>query len=155
MRTSILSGLVISLFVINIAFAQTGRNIKNSDKTKNEIVTIKGSITSINHPVAVVRGDDGKNYELRLGPSWYWKQNNLNLKNKGAVEVKGELEKNNGKNSIYPYTIYQDGKTITLADKNGLPLWNLNGSSKGRIQDNGMGKGNGSCGKGKCPGSVD
>lgn len=68
MRTSIFSAMVISLFVINIAFAQTGRNIKNSDKIKNEVVTIKGSVTSINHPVAVVKGDDGRVMNSALVP---------------------------------------------------------------------------------------
>jgi hypothetical protein len=153
MKTSIFSTIIISLFLLNIAFAQTGRNIKNSDKTKNEVVTVKGSVTSINHPVAVVKGDDGKNYELRLGPSWYWKQNNLDLKDKGNVEVKGELEKNNGNNYIYPYTIIQNGKTITLADNNGNPVWTggkkHNGKSMGQMNGNGKGNGNGngSCGR--------
>jgi hypothetical protein len=150
MKTSILSTIVISLFLLNIAFAQNGRNIKNNDKIKNEVVTIKGTITSINHPVAIVKGNDGKSYELRLGHSWYWKQNNLDLKDKGNVEIKGELEKNNSKNFIYPYTINQDGKTITLADKDGKPLWAGNGkhnSKKGGMHGNGNMKGN--CGGGR------
>ena len=148
--------MVISLFAINIAFAQTGRNIKNSDKNKNEVVTIKGSVTSINHPVAVVKGDDGKSYELRLGPSWYWKQNNLDLKDNGNVEIKGELEKSNGKNFIYPYSINQDGKTITLADKDGKPLWVGNGknnSKGGSMHGKGNMKGNCGSGKGNCCGN--
>jgi hypothetical protein len=152
MRTSVFSAIIISLFAINIAFAQNGRNIKNTDKTKNEVVTIKGSVTSINHPVAVVKGDDGKSYELRLGPSWYWKQNNLDMKDKGNVEIKGELEKSNGKNFIYPYTINQDGKIITLADKDGKPLWAGNGkhnNKKGNMHGNGNMKGNCGSGNGK------
>jgi hypothetical protein len=155
MKTSILSTIVISLFLLNIAFAQNGRNIKNSDKNKNEVVTVKGSVTSINHPIAVVKGDDGKNYELRLGPSWYWKQNNLDLKDKGTVEVNGELEKNSSKNFIYPYTIIQGGKTITLADKDGKPLWagskKHNGKSMGQMRGNGNRNGNGNM-KGNCGG---
>ncbi|MDR3610531.1 MAG: hypothetical protein P4L27_08220 [Ignavibacteriaceae bacterium] len=151
MRTNIIIGLVISLFLINLTYAQTGRNIKS--KNKNEIVTVKGSVTSINHPVAIVKGDDGKNYELRLGPSWYWKQNKIELKEKGNIEIKGELEKTDGKNYIYPYTLIQDGKTITLADKDGNPVW-AGGMHKGKAIDNMKGKGNGNGnGKGNCGGN--
>jgi hypothetical protein len=151
MKTCILATIVISMFLLNIIFAQSGRNIRNNNK--NEVVTVKGSVTSINHPIAFVKGDDGKSYELRLGPSWYWKQNNLDLKDKGNVEIKGELEKSNGKNFIYPYTIIQDGKTISLADNNGNPVWagnkKHNGKSMGQMNGNGKGngKGNGSCGR--------
>jgi hypothetical protein len=139
MRTNLILGIVLSLFLFNLSFAQKGRNIHSNNK--NEVVTIKGSVVSINHPIAVIKGDDGKSYELRLGPSWYWKQNKLEIKEKGNIEVKGELEKSNDKFFIYPNSIIQDGKTITLTDNNGKPLWAGNGKNKEKGMGGSHGKG--------------
>ena len=78
------------------------------------------------------KGDDGKTYELRLGPVWFWKDHKYELKSNGAAEIKGELAKTENTLYLYPYTITQAGSTIELADKDGAPTWSRRGNGQGR-----------------------
>ena len=94
--------------------------------------------------MATFKGDDGKTYELRLGPIWFWNNNEFELKENIAAEIKGEVEKKDNVIYFYPYTIKQSGETIRLTAKDGAPLWAGHGKGYGR----GMGRGNGCCGHG-------
>lgn len=141
MKTKILFGLLGIVFVFSSLFAQSGRNYRKNSGNKNEVVTIMGTITSINHPGATLKGDDGKTYEMRLGPAWFWKDHKYELKSNTAAEIKGELAKTRNTLYLYPYTITQAGSTIELSDKDGAPTWSRRGNGQGR----GMGRGNGCC----------
>jgi hypothetical protein len=143
-KTIRLLGLLGIVLVFSSLFAQSGRNYRKNSGNKNEVVTIKGTITSINHPVAMLKGDDGKTYEMRLGPAWFWKDHTYELKLNTATEIKGELSKTENTLYLYPYTITQAGSTIELADKDGAPTWSRRGNGQGR----GMGRGNECCGSG-------
>jgi hypothetical protein len=132
------------LFIATSIFAQRTLNPEN-------IKTITGTITSVDHPVAKFKADDGTEYDLRMGPYWYWQNNNYSLKNASAT-IKGEIGTKNGINEIYPSEIEQNGTTIKLTDDKGYPLWS--GGEKGCCKGKGYGwkKGNGKGwnGKGQC-----
>lgn len=127
------------MFIASLVFAQRTLNPDN-------IKTISGTITSIDHPVAKFKADDGTEYDLRMGPYWYWQNNNYSLTNTNAT-VKGEISTKNGVNEIYPFEIEQNGTKIKLADENGLPLWSKGG--KGRNKGYGKGCPNCPCWKNK------
>ena len=136
--------LILTLLVMFIAasvFAQRTLNPEN-------IKTISGTITSIDHPVAKFKADDGTVYDLRMGPYWYWQNNNYSLTATYAT-VKGEIESKNGVNEIYPSEIEQSGSTIKLADDKGFPLWSKGGKGWDKGKGNGKGCPNCPCWKNK------
>ncbi len=110
-------------------------------KSGNDVQTISGTVTDNVRPCGTLKGDDGSEYTIHLGPIWYWEDNNYELK-LSAVQIKGEVS---GKD-IYPYEIIQDGKTMVFTDDKGVPKWNKDG--KGRGYGKGYGRGNG---RGNCP----
>ena len=114
-------------------------------KSGNDVQTITGTITSVDHPVAKMKADDGKEYTVYMGPYWFWNENNYSLSANMSAEIKGDV---NG-TDLYPWTIVQDGKTMTFTDDKGAPKW---GNGKCQYRDgSGKGRGNGNGpGKGKC-----
>lgn len=91
------------------------------------VSSVEGEITQVQNPVAQLKSNDGKTYELRLGPIWFWVNNNYELKAGEKVEVNGAVNENNGTLYMFPYIIKHEGKTIILVDSNGVPLWARNG----------------------------
>ena len=119
-------------------------------QVNNEPITITGNITEVNHPIAKFKSDDGTIYEIHMGPYWYWLNNGYKLNNETAV-VKGEVKSVNGVNELFPVEITQNGNSIKLTDKDGIPLW------AGQKNNNGKGygwkNGRGNCGNcPNCPG---
>lgn len=127
---------ILVLFVATSVFAQRTLNPDN-------IKTYTGSIISVDHPVAKFKADNGTEYDVRLGPIWYWQNNNYTLTTNVNTTVKGEESNVNGINEIYPSEIEQDGKTIKLTDDKGYPLWSNGGKGWNRGNGNGWKKGNG------------
>ncbi len=84
-----------------------------------EKVLIKGRLVEIKHPIAVVIGDDGKRYPVRLGPYWYWKKRGYKLRSGERVHILG-LKK--GK-LIFPIIIKTKGQKFLIRDECGIPLW--------------------------------
>ncbi len=115
----------------------------------NDVQTITGTITSVDHPIAVLKTDDGKEYTIHMGPYWFWNENNYSLSTNISVEIKGEVKSTD----IYPWTILQNGKSMTFTDDKGTPKWGngkcqyRDGSGKGR--GNGNGRGDGKCWRNK------
>ena len=130
--------LFLTLMIMFITASVFAQRTLNPDNVK----TINGTITSVNHPTAIFKADDGTEYELRMGPYWYWQNNKYTLTNTSAT-VKGEVKEVNDKNEIYPSEIEQSGSKIKLTDDKGFPLWLKDG--KGWKKGNGKGwkKGNG------------
>lgn len=117
----LLAGAMIVLFAI-VVMAQDGRRGSARERwDSDEIVTLKGEITDAAMPVAKFKCE-GKEYAVHLGPQWFWKQKNYELK-KGEAELRGELEKESDGLHFYPYTVTQGSAKIELADDDGVPHW--------------------------------
>jgi hypothetical protein len=143
------SALVLTVVFLMAGFAYSQR----SDGTTSEYIdvdnvqTVEGEITDVNHPIAKMKGDDGKEYEVHMGPFWYWDENQYKLQHNVRARIKGEVKEVQGRYEFYPWEIVQDGKTMTFADDKGVPSWS---KGKGKGKGNGKGKGYGK-GRGNCP----
>jgi len=134
MKTKILT-LAMVLIISGTLFAQRTLNTEN-------IKEISGTVTEVNHPVAKISGDDGTLYELRMGPYWYWSNNNLSLSANTAIVLRGEVKNLNGINQIYPYDLTQNGTKIVLANDDGTPKWFKGKGKRGNRGNNSFRKGN-------------
>lgn len=130
--------LILTMLIMFIATSVFAQRTLNPDNIK----TITGTITSVDHPIAKFKADDGTEYDLRMGPYWYWQNNKYTLTNTSAT-VKGEVKTVNGNNEIYPSEIEQSGSTIKLTDDKGLPLWSKGGKGWNKGNGKGWKKGNG------------
>lgn len=158
-RKSIIT-IAILLLITTVTFAQRA----NWQWGNDNVQTITGTITDNTRPCGFLKADDGNVYRVHLGPVWYWNQNDYALALTNAI-IKGNVKEVNGEFNVYPYTITQDGKTMTFADDNGVPKWSNgkgwgkgncrgrgNGNGWGRGNGNGWGNGNGNgWGRGNCP----
>jgi len=131
--------LVIVLLTFSITF---GQRTLDPDNVKE----LNGTITNVNHPIAIFKTDDGIEYEVRLGPYWFWTNNNYKLETNASTTIKGEV--NTKYNEIYPYEITQNNNVIKLADEKGFPLWSRGGKNwdnRGYGWKKGRGWGRGCC----------
>lgn len=138
----------ILLMIASVTFAQRADRNQSEYFDTDNVQTIKGTVSSVNHPISIIKSDDGKEYEMHMGPFWYWNQNDFELNNNASVEIKGEVKERNGIYELYPWTIIQNGKTMSFADDKGVPNW-----SGGRGKGNWRGKGYGwqrGWGRGNC-----
>ncbi|MBZ0201326.1 MAG: hypothetical protein K8H86_15765 [Ignavibacteriaceae bacterium] len=143
MKTRIILIATLLLFAVISILPQNGRARQMGERwDKDEVVKVTGTLKSVSHPVAIVNGNDGKEYELRMGPVWFWKNNDYKLQPGEKIEISGEIENDNGKYYLYPYVINQNGKEIKLADEDGVPVWSRGGRGNSRNYDNrGYGRG--------------
>lgn len=124
----IVISLIFTFLIATLIFPQN-KNL-NSAITRwsgTTVTSVKGEIIQIQNPIAQFKSSDGKIYELRLGPIWFWANNNYELKTGEKVEIKGAVKEDNGMFYMFPYTIKNQDKTIILADSTGLPLWSKGG----------------------------
>jgi len=129
--------IIVLVLIAGFAFAQ-----RNTTDTFSP-VTITGSVSEVNHPIATFKSEDGTLYQIHMGPYWYWLNNGYKLNNETAT-IKGEVKTVNGINELYPVEVTQNGNTIKLTDDKGVPLWaGYNGNGNGR--GNGYGWNNGAC----------
>ena len=133
---------IISLvLVLFISFAYSQRSDDKGERWDTDnVLTLIGTVTGIDHPLAEFKSDDGNTYQIHMGPYWYWKDNNYELKKDIKIQVKGEVKGS----ELYPWEIEQDGSKMYFADDNGVPKWsgsNNNGWKKGNgYKGNGRGK---------------
>jgi len=84
-----------------------------------EKIVIQGKVTELQHPIALVKGDDGKLYRVRLGPYWYWKKKGYKLSPGEKIRIlgfkKGKL--------VFPIVITTKGRKYLIRDECGVPLW--------------------------------
>lgn len=139
-----LAFLILVLFS-NIASAQRSDGKTSEYIDADNVQTISGEITDVNHPIAKMKGDDGNEYEIHMGPFWYWDDNGYKLQHQVRAQVRGEVKQVQGRYEFYPWEITQNGKSMTFADDNGVPKW-----SKKKGKGPGNGKGYHGHGKGKC-----
>ncbi len=116
--------MVVALMSVTLALAQQGRSQGASERyDQDEVKTINGTVTKVDHPYATLKGDDGKEYQVHLGPLWYWQREKLELKPNVKTQIKGEVDEVKSAYHLYPWEIVQDGKTMVLADEDGVPSW--------------------------------
>lgn len=122
---------------VSLTFGQTWRARGASERfDTDDVKTLNGTITNVSHPYATFKADDGKEYQVHMGPYWFWERHEYALKKNIKATIKGEVENVKGTLHIYPWEVMQDGKTMTLADDDGVPEW------VGRRGGRGIGKGN-------------
>jgi len=134
MKKSGLAIFIATLVLCMPLWAQSGR--KSMQNKTADIVTLKGEITNVLKPLASFKADDGKEYKVHLGPIWYWKKENLDIK-KGNAEITGTVEENEGVLHLYPNKMVQGQVEIALATESGTPKWcdrKAGGSGKGQGQ---------------------
>lgn len=140
---TIIKAIMLTMLSAAFAFAQAGRSGGKSERfDTDEIKTLSGTITKIDHPLATLKADDGKEYQIHMGPYWFWQREDFALKANAKATVKGEVENVKGMMHFYPWEIVQDGKTMKLADDDGVPEWAGRRSGRGYRQDQGMRYGN-------------
>lgn len=132
-KNLVFASLLVLLFAMEI-MAQDGRRGSARERwDSDEIVTLKGEITEVVLPVAKFKCE-GKEYFVHLGPQWFWKQKNYELK-KGEAELRGELEKESDGLHFYPYTVTQGSTKVELADDEGVPHWSAHaGRDRGMMK---------------------
>lgn len=145
-RSLIFASLLVLLFAMEV-MAQAGRRGTARERwASDEIVTLKGEITDAAMPVAKFKCE-GKEYSVHLGPQWFWKQKNYELK-KGEAELRGELEKESDGLHFYPYTVTQGSTKIALADEDGVPHWSARSGRGMMTSGRHHGQHRGCCGRG-------
>jgi hypothetical protein len=153
MNTNLTIRTLIGLVLItSVAIAQQGRSKVATERfDTDDVKTISGTITTVNHPIAILKGEDGKEYSVHMGPYWFWEREEYSLKKGEKTQVKGEIEDVKGTMHLYPWQIVQDGKTMKLADDDGVPEWSGNKNGRGRGHGVGIGKhGRGGFARGCC-----
>jgi len=144
--------LKITLAFLTLLFFSNTATAQRSDGTSeytdvDNVQTVSGEITEVDHPIAKMKGDDGNEYQIHMGPYWYWNENGFKLQHQVRAQIRGEVKQVQGRYEFYPWEIVQDGKTMTFADDNGVPKW-----SKKKGNGPGKGKGYNGRGKGNCKG---
>lgn len=124
-------GLLMIAVLTTLVFPQ-GQNNNINRWSGTSKVTVSGLVVKVNHPLAELKAADGKVYEMRLGPIWFWKNKNYELKSGEKAEVYGALKEDNGKLYLFPYKITQAKNTIILSGDDGLPLWSKGGKGSGK-----------------------
>lgn len=140
----IIKALTLIIVIFSAAFIFAQRSDGTGERwDKDNVVTLTGTVTDVNHPLASFKADDGTVYQIHMGPYWYWEENKYELKKDVKATIKAEVKGND----VYPWEIEQGGNKIYLADDNGVPKWS-NGNCKGWKNGNGYnGKGRGNCRK--------
>jgi hypothetical protein len=133
---------VLMLFSLLPASAQTEKSNSAVNTNKDGFMSVSGIITKVNHPYATLKDENGREYEIHLGPYWYWHREKFELKKNIKARVRGEVENVNGQYHFYPWEIAQDGKSISLADENGIPKWAGVKNKASRMQGKGQGRSN-------------
>ena len=116
-----------------VALAQPGRSKGTAERfDADEITTVAGTVIEVDRPFATLKGENGKEYKIHLGPVWFWDRRDYTLKKGMKAEVRGEVENVAGSLHLYPWEIKQDGNVMTLADEDGVPEWAGGRSGQGQ-----------------------
>lgn len=133
---------MLTLFGLTSVFAQTGRSSGPGNTDKSSVMSVSGIIIKVNHPYTTLKDENGIEYQIHMGPYWYWQREKFELKQNIKTRVRGEVENVNGQYHFYPWEIAQDGKSISLADENGIPKWAGVKNKASKMQGKGQGRSN-------------
>ena len=105
----------------------------NGSFDTSSITTINGTISSVGTfkptPYALtglaltVKTSDGRSLMVQCGPSRFMSRMGFGFKEGSDVTVTGSLVKSGGSTVIMATEIISEGRTLTLRDSEGDPLW--------------------------------
>jgi hypothetical protein len=140
---TIVISIVLSFIFISQSFAQNGMNWRRSGGWAMEsnynklynlktVETISGEVVSIDiitpmkgmsNGVHLLLKTDKETISVHLGPSWYIENQDISIKPKDEVEVKGSLITFDGKPAIIAAELKKGNEVLQLRDDNGYPVW--------------------------------
>lgn len=99
----------------------------------NTVETITGEVVGID-TITPMRGMSGgvhlrvkppqkQEVSVHLGPAWYLDNQDLQIKVKDAIEVKGSKVTFAGKPAIIAAEVKKGNEVLKLRDSNGFPVW--------------------------------
>lgn len=125
-----------------LAFAQSGggqgqgRNVPRYDPSTE--ATFKGTVErveEVDHPGfrgkglhAMLKTDQGM-FDVHIGPASFVAKEQLTIAKGDELEVVGSKVKHDGSDAIIARTVKKGGKTTTLRNQKGIPLWSAGGRS--------------------------
>jgi hypothetical protein len=115
--------VVLALLVFVAAAIAAERRVErySTDPGKDlERVSVKGKVESIDGQLARLKADDGRTYQVHLGPRAYWRDKGYHLESGVYVTVDGWAGDDD---EIFAGGIYGDGFTIEISDSEGYPRW--------------------------------
>jgi DNA/RNA endonuclease YhcR with UshA esterase domain len=127
-------GVALAALVSMPAAAQEGaRGPKGSPRydPKTE-VTVKGTVEAVKDSAGRSGGATGRHltlktedetFDVRLGPTDYWKKNGFELAEGDSIEVTGSKVKMNNKDVLIAREVKKGDKTVTLRNAEGVPAW--------------------------------
>jgi len=125
--------LVLTVFAAVVALAQPRwQHRLSEDYDVDEVETINGMVDGVNSPRAIISDDSGIQYEIHMGPVWFWDRKGYQLKEGVRAELKGWLGDVKGSRHFYPKEIRQDGNVFVLRDGHGIPEWSSNRNPRDR-----------------------
>jgi sporulation protein YlmC with PRC-barrel domain len=104
------------------------------DWSKGKDMDVKGQVVRVDRAPSVrgmsegttviVRGEDGKEHTITLGPSWFLERQALNFKEGDRVEIKAHDSMFRDRQVIVARDITTgDGTKVTLRGNDGIPVW--------------------------------
>lgn len=111
-----------------------GRNYSRYDSSKIE--TLNGEVVSLDSfpsrrgfsRTHLIVQTNKETIEVHLAPSWYLAEQDFDLTPQDKITVIGSRINIDGQKAIVAREIINRDKTLTLRDRNGIPLW-----SRGRV----------------------
>ena len=147
MKTTVFLTAVLIL-IASISFAQRSDNQREYNDV-DDVKTVSGEFSSTVRPDAKFKTDDGTEYIVKLGPYWYWEQNDYEVSTNTQTNIKGEVKQVDGQYELYPWTIDQSGNSMYFADDNGVPKWSKGKGKRGNRNRKGNRGNRGN--RGNCP----
>ena len=123
-----LSGLVLLfLFIPSVVWAQRGTRLYD---VKSE-TKVTGTVEDVQQftgrhgwaGVHLTLKTDAGTVDVHAGPAAYLEKQQFSFAKGDSIEVVGSQIKQDGKDVMLAREITKDGKTLSLRNKNGLPLW--------------------------------
>lgn len=127
------TSLVIALWLVALSSTaqsnRPGRGMRNPVYDASTETTIKGTVTDVqkvehrNSGIHLSMKSENGPVEVHLGPSWYIDSKHFSFAKSDEISVTGSLLKSEGTRILIAREVVKDGKTLTLRDKQGVPLW--------------------------------
>ena len=150
-RNSLIITTLVVTCLAGLALAQVGSRAGQS-YDPDTVATIKGAvekITEIGDPgwssTHLTLRTNGQTYDVRVGPTAYLSDIGVTFSTGEQIEVTGSKLKVGDVNTVVAREITSNGRTLTLRDVQGFPLW-AGGRMGGSGYGGGCAEGHGGCG---------
>ena len=132
-RILTLSLITVAVLCTPLVFAQRGGGYRNhapiyDPKTET---TVKGTVDEVKqYPgngnssgIDLMLKTSEKTIDVRVGPTWFLSQQQIEFTKGNEIEVTGSKTKVNAKDALIAREIKKDGKVVTLRNAQGVPQW--------------------------------